>query len=133
MRRLATAALVLGLFLLAGGARTADDKANPDGAWKWTVKRGDQQHVLSVKLKRDGGKLTGTYIGLDGKESAIEDGTYKDGAVSFKITRERDGNKLVIKYNGKVEGDTIKGKAEINAGGETRTRDWEPKRAKIFD
>jgi hypothetical protein len=130
MRRLATAALVLGLFLLAGGVRAADDKAKPDGTWKWTVKFGDQERTMTVKLKKDGGKLTGNFIGPDGKETAIEDGTCKDGNVSFTVTRERDGNKFVVKYNGKVEGDTIKGKAEIEAGGQTRTRDWEAKRAK---
>ena len=47
--------------------------------------------------------------GRDGQETAIEDGKYKDGEVSFKVTRERMGNKFTIKYTGKVSGETIKG------------------------
>ena len=66
----------------------------------------------------------------EGTESKIEDGTYKDGEVAFKVTRERNGQKFVIKYKGKVSGDTIKGKSEFDRDGETMSRDWEAKRAK---
>jgi hypothetical protein len=34
---------------------------------------------------------------------------YKDGELSFTITRERNGQKMTTKYAGKVSGDTIKG------------------------
>ena len=38
------------------------------------------------------------------------------------------------KYNGKVDGDTIKGKTETTRGdGQSRERDWEAKRAKDDD
>src|SRR5713226_9502874 len=108
MRRLTAAALVLAAAALVGGAR-ADDKPNPTGTWKWTVKINDQSVDLSLKLKLDGDKLTGTYVGRDNKETPIEDATYKDGDLSFKVTRERDGQKFVINYKGKVSGDTITG------------------------
>ena len=39
--------------------------------------------------------------------------------------------KVVSKYTGKVDGDTIKGKVETKRGDqEGRSRDWEAKRAK---
>jgi hypothetical protein len=50
--------------------------------------------------------------------------------VSFTVTRERDGNKFVSKYSGKLEGDTIKGKIETERGGQTRSVDWVAKREK---
>jgi hypothetical protein len=128
MKRLAAAALVL-TFGLTGVARAAD-KPDPTGTWKWTVTFGDQKRDLSLKLKLDGDKLTGAMIGPDGKEMPIEDAKYKDGEVSFKLTRERDGQKFTIKYHGKVSGDTIKGKNEFTFGDQTRSRDWEAKRAK---
>ncbi len=46
------------------------------------------------------------------------------------MTREREGQKFVIKFKGKVSGDTIKGKMEIDIGGETCDREWEAKREK---
>jgi hypothetical protein len=45
------------------------------------------------------------------------------------VTRERDGNKFTIKFKGKVSGDTIKGKSEIDRDGQTQSRDWEAKRS----
>jgi len=129
MRRVFITALVL---TLAGsvGALRADDKPNPTGTWKWTVNFGGQDRELTLKLKLDGDKLTGSMPGRDGQETAIEDGQYKNGEVSFKVTRERQGNKFTIKYSGKVSGDTIKGKTEFEREGQTQSRDWEAKRAK---
>ncbi len=130
MKRLVAVALVVIVAGAVGVAR-ADDKPNPTGTWKWTVMRGDQKREMTLKLKLEGDKLTGAYVGRDGKETPIEDATFKDGEVSFKVTRERDGNKFTVKYNGKVSGDTIKGKTEFERNGETQTRDWEAKREKV--
>jgi hypothetical protein len=128
MRQLTAAALVLVFVGLASMAR-AEDKANPNGTWKWTVTFGGQEREFAIKLKADGNKLTGHFVSPDGTETAIEDGKYKDGEVSFKVTRERNGNKFVIKYKGKVSGDAIKGKSERDRNGETQSRDWEAKRS----
>ena len=85
---------------------------------------------MTLKLKLDGDKLTGAMVGQNGQETAIEDGQFKDGEVSFKVTRERQGNKITTKYAGKVSGDTIKGKIESERNGQPQSRDWEAKRAK---
>jgi hypothetical protein len=130
MRRLFAAALVV---TLAGsvGALRADDKPNPTGTWKWTVPgQGGQTREMALKLKLDGDKLTGAMVGRNGQETAIEDGQFKEGEVSFKVTRERQGNKITTKYSGKVSGDTIKGKIESERNGQPQSRDWEAKRAK---
>src|SRR5262245_37513848 len=77
----------------------------------------------------EGGKLTGTVSVLD-METKIEDSKYKDGDVSFTVNREMDGNKFTIKYNGKIKGDTFKGKRELERDGQTNTREFEAKRVK---
>jgi hypothetical protein len=129
MKRLTAATLAVAFAGLVGVAR-AEDKAGPTGTWKWTVKFGDQELNFTLKLKAEGDKLTGTLSRREGQETKIEDGTYKDGEVAFKVTREFNGQKVVIKYKGKVSGDTIKGKSEFERDGETMSRDWEAKRAK---
>jgi hypothetical protein len=127
MRRLAAGALVLAIFGVAGIVR-ADDKPNPTGTWKWTVMGGGgQARETTLTLKLDGNKLTGAISGRGGMETPIEEATYKDGEVSFKVTRERMGQKVTTKYSGKLSGDTIKGKSEREGG---QARDWEAKRAK---
>ncbi len=132
MRRLvltAVCAAAAGLIGAAGLARAAD-ASGPTGTWKYSYTVNGQERETTLKLKQDGEKLTGTITGRDGKESPIEDGTYKDGTVTFKVTRERNGEKFVMTYTGKVEGDTLKGKREFERNGEKQSRDFEAKRSK---
>ena len=51
---------------------------------------------------------------------------YKDGTISFKLTRERNGEKMAMPYEGVLGGDTIKGKMGFG----NRARDWEAQRVK---
>jgi hypothetical protein len=134
-RRFGVAVFAFGLTLawLSAGARAADEKAKTDatGTWKSSFKtRNGGTRETIFKLKQDGAKLTGTVSGRDGKETKIENGKVEDGKLSFQVTREFNNRKVVIKYQGTVEGDTIKGKRESpGRDGNTRTRDWEAKRA----
>jgi hypothetical protein len=132
MRRLSVAGLVLAIVAVAGVALAAE---NPTGTWTWTMTGGrgggGQAREVTLKLKLEGDKLTGAMPGRDGAETAIDDAKYKDGDLSFSVTREFNGNKMTTKYSGKLTGDTIKGKIERPArgGGEPTTTDWEAKRA----
>jgi hypothetical protein len=119
--------VVVALLALAFPVQAADD---PTGTWKWSVEFGGQQREQTLKLKLEGDKLTGAMLGRNDMETKIEEATFKNGELSFKITRERGGNKIVTKYSGKLSGDTIKGKTETDRGGQTQSRDWEAKRAK---
>jgi len=111
---------------LAGTAR-ADDKSSPTGTWKWSVTMGDNTREVSLTLKMDGDKLTGSMPGRNNTDTKIDDGaTFKDGEITFSVTRERNGTKTTTKYTGKLNGDTIKGK--ITREGQ-EDRDWDAKRA----
>jgi hypothetical protein len=128
-------ALVLGLVagLLAGGASAEEKKAagNATGTWKSSFTTPNGQTIeTTYKLKQEGDKLTGTVTGRDGQETKIEDGTVKDGKVSFKVTRERNEQKFTLRFKGDLKGDSIKGKLEVGQGDDTRSFDWEAKRQK---
>jgi hypothetical protein len=126
MKRLLVAPIVLAIVAMAGIAR-ADD--SPTGTWKWTQMFGNNSREVTMKLKQDGDKVTGTISGRNA-DTEISDGSYKDGTVSFSVVREVNGNKITTKYNGKVSGDTIKGKVEGERNGQAFSRDWEAKREK---
>jgi len=131
MQRSAIWLALAGLILVAPAAVMAEEKANPTGTWKWSTTFNDQTRETTLKLKLDGDKLTGTISGRNNSENAIEEASFKDGEVAFSISRERDGQKFTMKYKAKVEGDTLKGKIESpGRDGQTRTRDFEAKRAK---
>ncbi|MBI1899717.1 MAG: hypothetical protein HYS13_01220 [Planctomycetia bacterium] len=127
MKRLVAVALVLVFAGLATAAQAADD---PTGTWKWSVTFNNQTREMTLKLKLDGDKLTGAMVGRNNQETAIEEASFKEGGISFKVTRERNGQKFTTKYSGKLSGDTIKGKTESERDGQVRSRDWEAKRSK---
>lgn len=126
MKRYAAALVVAFVFV---GTVCADD---PTGTWKWSAGGGGggQAREMTLKLKLDGDKLTGALMGRNNQETAISDASFKDGMVSFSITTERQGQKRTTKYSGKLEGDTIKGKATSERNGQEQSRDWEAKRSK---
>ena len=119
------------LFSLSQSLLGAD--ASPSGTWKWTVTNpnNSQTRDFVLKLKQEGDKLTGTLQAGEGKEVAIEEASLKEGQVTFSITRERNSQKVTTKYSGKVDVDTITGKAETpRPNGQLQVRDWTAKREK---
>lgn len=109
--------------------------ADATGTWTWSRpgRNGGEAQKLTLALKADGEKLTGTLTspGRQGGEpvkTEIADGKVKGDEVSFSVTREMNGNKLTTKYSGKVSADGIKGKTEMERNGQAQSRDWEAKR-----
>ena len=125
MKTLVAVACVLAL----GAIAKADDKSSPTGTWKYSADVNGTKIDVTIKLKVEGEKVTGSVTAQD-SEVKIEDGTIKDGEISFKAVREVGGNKFEIKYKGKVTGDTFKGKREMERDGTLNSRDFEAKRVK---
>lgn len=113
-------------------ANTAAPAADPSGNWQWsiTTPNGDT-FAVSLKLEFKNGQLTGVYTGRLG-EVPIGDASFKDGAIAFSVVREFEGNKLVIKYQGRLDGDALKGTIEIPGfgGDDPRKMDWTASRAR---
>lgn len=111
---------------------------SPAGTWKWTPPgRGGNPGVeRTLKLDYADGKLTGTLLGakmgqFDVPDTAIADGAFKDGMVAFTVTTEFNGNKRTAKYEGKLDGDSLKGSIEsAGRNGQVQKRDWTATRAK---
>jgi hypothetical protein len=127
MKRLVAVAVLLAFVSVVSPARAAED---PTGTWKWSTTFGDTTIESTLKVKLEGDKLTGTYVGRNNTESPISDGTFKDNVVKFNVVREFNGNKFTIKYSGTLSGDMIKGKSEFDRDGQAQSRDWEAKRQK---
>ncbi len=127
MQRLMAIAVMLVFVGLLRSGQAAED---PTGTWKWTVTFNNNTFDATLKLKLEGDKLTGSMPGRDNQETPISDASYKDGKLSFSVTREINGQKRTTKYEGTVSGDTIKGKSTRERDGNVMTTDWEAKRQK---
>jgi hypothetical protein len=110
--------------------RVAGEKSNPTGTWKVSIKVEEQAFEYTLKLKQDGDQMTGTTIAPDGRESSIQDGSFKKGVLSLTVVYEEGLNKIAVKVTGTVRGDTIQGTASFEVGGVPLNVPWEAKRAK---
>ncbi len=112
--------------LLSAAALASD----PTGTWKWTFSGPNGDIVTSAKLVAKDGQITGTYTNSYG-DGSISSGTVKDNDIAFKVERDFNGTKFTIQYQGKQDGDTIKGTAEISGmqGGAANNKlEWTAKR-----
>jgi hypothetical protein len=129
MKAILAAVVVIGLVGFVQ-AEDKDKKADPTGTWKCEYEIGGMKRMSTLTLKLQGDKLTGTMTFMDGMKSEIKDGKFKDGQATFSAEREVQEQKITINYKVKVEGDTFKGKAEADFGGQTQSFDFEGKREK---
>jgi len=134
MTSLAGVCAILALGAL-NQAYAQDKKANASGTWTWSTpgRDGGEARKSTLKLKVEGDKVTGTLTaprrGGQSSDTAIESGKLSGDEISFTVTRELpNGNKFVTKYNGKISGDSIKGKIEFEREGTARSNEWEAKR-----
>lgn len=120
--RLRTAVLLFAILALASVAFAAD----VDGTWTATFDTQIGEQHYTYNFKADGEKLTGTAKN-DWGERPIEDGTIKGDAVAFTENVEFQGQKITIKYTGKLSGDEIKFTRQV---GTFATEDITAKRKK---
>ncbi len=127
MKRLMAVAVIAAVVGFASTVVAAD----ATGTWKWTSTRGDKSFEASVKLKQEGEKLSGAYVGgQSSTETPIEDAKIAGDKVSFKVTRERNGQKSTTAYSGTLKEDTITGTQERERDGQKMSSEWVAKRQK---
>lgn len=89
MKAILSMALVLGIF---GPAGAADDKAvDAVGTWKCEYEIGGQQRMSTLRIKKDGDKLTGTMSWPDQEGESLKDVKLKDGTPDFLRRAEVHG------------------------------------------
>lgn len=103
-----------------------------DASGKWTADvqgRNGNTMTITMNLKADGSKLTGTVGGRMG-DTEISDGKVDGDNISFTVVREFNGNQFKQNYQGKLDGDTIHFTIKMEGGmGGGRERKMDAKRA----
>jgi hypothetical protein len=78
-----------------------------DGTWAGEVQGGRGPQQITVTLKADNGKLTGTAGGGRGGPVDIMEGTVSGGDVKFKTKQMGRGGEIVLNWTGTVKGDEM--------------------------
>ncbi len=109
MRFLAVALVVLAFAGLAGAA-------DVDGKWTGSVSTPNGDFNMVFTFKADGATLTGSMLGMDGKENPIKDGKVDGANISFAVDLDFGGQAFTLNYKGVVSAEEIKFEGE--AGGQ---------------
>ena len=104
--------LAAGLVVSIAGAALAQSVAG-----KWT---GEQQgrggtQAVTLEVKADGAKLTGTLLAGENK-SEIQEGMIEGAKVMFKTVQDFGGNSITIQYTGELKGDELTLTREFQGG-----------------
>ena len=103
----------------------ATKKDDATGTWKWDMPGPNGDVQITLTLKQEGEKLTGTISGGFGGDAEIQDGSFKDGKATFKVVRDFGGTPITTTYTGTLSGDTFKGSSET-----VIKREFDAKRSK---
>lgn len=120
-------------WVVAAGLATFSLLAG-DVTGKWTAEMqgpNGNTRTVTMNLKADGSKLTGTVSGGRGGDAEISDGKVDGNDISFSVVREFNGNKMTSNYKGKVDGDVIHFNMKMEGGpmGNMPERQFDAKKA----
>jgi hypothetical protein len=121
--------MLVAIATLVMGFVSSAFAADATGTWKWTTTFNNQSREATLKLKQEGDKLSGVYVGQS-SESPIEDAKVAGDKISFKVTRERNGQKFTTAYSGTLKDDTITGTQDRERDGQKQSSEWVAKRQK---
>jgi hypothetical protein len=105
-----------------------------DASGKWTAEMqgpGGNTRTVTMNLKAEGSKLTGSVSGGRGGEAEISDGKIDGDDLSFSVVREFNGNKMTSTYKGNLDGDVIHFHMKMEGGpmGNMPERQFDAKKA----
>lgn len=82
-------------------------QSSVDGTWTGEVQGGRGPQPLTLTLKAEGGKVTGTLGGGRGGPVTIEEGTLSGPTLKFKTKQMGRGGEITFNWTGTVKGDEI--------------------------
>jgi hypothetical protein len=110
-----------------------------DATGKWTFEQpgrgGGPGRPTTITLKQDGAKLTGSVPGFGRggdnppPPTEITDGKVDGNKVSFSVKRSTPNGEFVTKYEGEIDGDTMKLKITRDMGNGPQSTDVVAKRS----
>ena len=100
-----------------------------DGKWTAEIQGGRGPQALTLTLKAEGSKLTGSTEGARGGEVPIEEGTISGNTLKFRQKQMGRGGEVVMNYTGTLSGDEIKFTRQAE-GGQGMPQEFTAKRAK---
>ena len=101
--------------------------ANAAGLWRWTVPTSSGERHYSLHFSQNFQELSGK-VEVQGRHKVIEDIRLVGEQLTFGVRDEMGGRKVVMRFTGRIKGDTIDGSIEIKGGPFEGSHNWTAKR-----
>jgi hypothetical protein len=82
--------------------------ADVDGKWSGSLSTPQGDFNMAFTFKADGATLTGSMLGMDGKDNPIKDGKIDGSNITFSVDLDFGGQSFTLNYKGVVSADEIK-------------------------
>jgi hypothetical protein len=126
MRR---ALIVISIVFFQSIAILSQTSDKLEGKWSGTVDGIQGKQNAAATFKKEGDQYTGSISGLrPGAEAPLKDIKIDGDKVTAKTQVESPQGNVVINYAFVLQGDTLKGKGEVEFGGQTYAFDFDLKR-----
>lgn len=104
--------------------------ASLTGEWTWTIRGPDGNPVTApLILKQEGDRVTGRFSRGPDRWLEVENGKVNGSEFSWSVTRDRpSGGTMTYEMTGKLDGDTITGRAKTTVDGSSVDAEWTAKR-----
>ena len=116
MTRLLFLLTLCAAFGFAAEKPAEDSPAQVAGRWDFSVDTSAGSGNPTFTFKQDGATIRGTYEGAFG--SAPLTGSIDGRKIRFSFNVDADGTKVLVEYEGTVDGKTMKGTVKIGSLGE---------------
>jgi hypothetical protein len=101
--------------------------ANAEGVWRWTLSTPSGIRDYTLRLAQKFQEIHGA-VHVKGQEAPIADAHLVGDQLSFTLSEDTNKGKVVIRFNGRINGDGITGNVEVQGGPSTGSYPWTAKR-----
>lgn len=121
--------LIVASIVLLGQSLTAAHQDRLEGRWVGTVEGPQGQQTATATFKKEADKYTGTITGLRPDSDAVLKDIKLDGdKLTAKTEVDTGQATVVVNYSFVVQGDSLKGKGEVEFAGQTYAFNFDLKR-----
>lgn len=90
--------------------------AELSGVWKGSFDLQGSTTPVTLEVKTDGAKLSGTLNRPNAPAATLQDLQLEDNAVTFSLKAEHQGQDFTVLFKGKLSGDTLEGMLSTEGG-----------------
>ncbi len=102
--------------------------ASVEGTWRWTLRTASGEQALTAHIRQQFQKVGGDVLQGDGSRFPITEGRVQGDRVSFQAVLDLGGTRVPVRFEGRVDGDTVQGRAQVLEGPMAGAQDWTARR-----